>query len=507
MAYVLIESPELQSVFPPILGPKRSVDMKCIPIARAAGFAPIVVSLALSFATCQSQQQSGQPAKAEIKILDNPSGGQYAFGALTSQSNKADALIYMLHQVHGKFGDKPQVGKLFQGRDGSSLATFFTLKAKNMGGQPLAGLVIIVQHGNGVPQMGILYDYANRFVNTEPAMLKAVSSAWQGQGGSPSPLGGSPSRPQEQVAAAPGSGPEHLTMVTGGDRSAVIGLPAGWQLVDLHGGGQLTADGPHHEMVQMGILYQQIIDPTRPNQFPGVPVNGPRLVCPLTRDLYSAWVSVSNQARRNRGLSQGTYTLISAKNIPGGNVGIAPVQAIYTVDFNDGVGPRKGSAGIFPYSPMGSRVWAMNVSASNIPMQYADAEEATLMAVVHSYSQDANVIAREGRADLGRIQRQAEANQAQTDAINQRREQSNKTFDAHMQGLNQNSADSDQHMGNIDWQSKITQDYILDRSVVKDTEYDGTATVGNKFADVLVKGNPNRFEIVQNQDLIRGRDY
>jgi hypothetical protein len=42
---------------------------------------------------------------------------------------------------------------------------------------------------------------------------------------------------------------------------------------------------------------------------------------------------------------------------------------------------------------------------------------------------------------------------------------------------------------------------------VKDVEYDDRATVGNRFADSLVKANPNRFEIVQNQDLIRGRDY
>ena len=76
-----------------------------------------------------------------------------------------------------------------------------------------------------------------------------------------------------------------------------------------------------------------------------------------------------------------------------------------------------------------------------------------------------------------------------------------------MQSLRQNDAEKDQHMGNIDWQSKITQDYILDRSVVKDVEDDDRATVGNRFADSLVKANPNRFEIVQNQDLIQGRDY
>ena len=163
--------------------------MKRIQTAYRAGVALAVLGLAVGLLPARLAQRArtAQPAKNEIKILDNPGGGQYAFGAMTSQSNKADALIYMLHQMHGKFGDKPQVGKLFQSRDGSSLATFFTLVAKNMGGSPVTGLLIITQHGNGVPQMGILYDDSRRFVDTEPAMLKAVSAAWQGAG---SPAGG-----------------------------------------------------------------------------------------------------------------------------------------------------------------------------------------------------------------------------------------------------------------------------------------------------------------------------
>jgi hypothetical protein len=42
---------------------------------------------------------------------------------------------------------------------------------------------------------------------------------------------------------------------------------------------------------------------------------------------------------------------------------------------------------------------------------------------------------------------------------------------------------------------------------VKDVDSGDRATVGNRFADSLVNANPNRFEIVQNQDLIQGRDY
>src|SRR5664280_2579740 len=224
--------------------------MKCIQALCGAGVALAVLSLGVGRAAGQSRPQSAQqsapqPAKNEIKILDNPGGGQYAFGAMTSQSNKADALIYMLHQVHAKFGDKPQVGKLFQSRDGSSLATFFTLVARNMGGSPVTGLLIITQHGNGVPQMGILYDDSRRFVNTEPAMLKAVSAAWQGAE-SPS-SGGSSTRLQAQAAPAPKSGPEQLYPATGGDRSAVINLPPGWRITSV-AGGSIAAEGNHGEM-------------------------------------------------------------------------------------------------------------------------------------------------------------------------------------------------------------------------------------------------------------------
>ena len=62
-------------------------------------------------------------------------------------------------------------------------------------------------------------------------------------------------------------------------------------------------------------------------------------------------------------------------------------------------------------------------------------------------------------------------------------------------------------MADLDWQSKITQDYTLDRSVVKDYSNDDRGTVSNRYAESLVQANPNRFEVVQNQDLIRGRDY
>jgi len=472
----------------------------------------VFFGMAVSLAACQSWQPSpaAQPSDSTLKIVNGPSGGQFAYGSLTGQRTKTDAMVYMLRDIHRYFGDKPQVGKFFQSRNGESLATFFTLNAK--GGKQMAGLVLITVHENSPVQVAVLYDYADHFASSEPSLMNALSVEQKGPG---APSGATEvASAQRQATASPisqKSGPEHLNMVTGGDRSAVIGIPAGWRLTSVYGGGQLTADGPHGEMVEFGILYQQIVDPTRNNRLTnGIPGynNTPHLTCPLTRDLYSAWVSVSNQARRIKGLPPGTYTLIGQKNLPGGpGAQLLPVQAIYTVDFHDGVGPRKGSAGIFPYSPLGSPTWAMNVSSSNVPMQYAESEEATILAMVHSYSQDANVIAREGRADLGRIQEEGRRTQIQVDAANARREASNQSYEAQRRQFNQNVSAIDQHNADIDWQSKINQNYILDRSVIRDSADTVHATGGNNLADALVRSNPTKLEYVPNQQLIQGVDY
>jgi hypothetical protein len=481
--------------------------MKCIQTACAAGVILSVLSLGVDFATGQSHPQGAQqPAKSEIKILDNPGGGQYAFGAMTSQSNKADALIYMLHQIHGRFGDKPQMGKLFQSRDGSSLATFFTLTAKNMGGSPVTGLLIITQHGNGVPQMGILYDDSRRFVNTEPAMLKAVSAAWQG---ADSPASRGPStQMQAQAAPSPRSSPEQLYPATGGDRSAVIDLPPSWRVVSV-AGGSIAAEGNHGEMVSLQSAFQQIIDPRSPQaqslMYGGMAGRGPKVVCPLGPNLFEDYVCVVNQSRRNAGKPAATYSLTSATPQEGPGQ-VRPLAVLFTVDLHDGMGLRNGSGRLDLLGTAGA-TWALGFSMSNIPQKYADSEAPTLKAVVASYRRNEGVISAENAAVMERIRQQGIRNEQQARDINANREANKQSFDNHMQTLRQNDAGNDQHMANIDWQSKITQDYILDRSVVKDVEYDDRATVGNRFADSLVKANPNRFEIVQNQDLIRGRDY
>ena len=474
-----------------------------------ARLSTMILGVAL-IAPCLAQQ-SGQGG---LTTINNPTGGQLVYGSLTGQSSKAGALVFMLHTVHTHFGDRPQIGKLMQSRDGSSLATFFTLNAKTMGGRPLAGLVIITTPRNGTQQAAVLYDDAKNFTKSEPSMMRLLTQTWQKDLGGSAGGGqtGSQGGAHEQVVSA-GAGSGKLYPTTGGDRSAMIKMPADWKLIRV-AGGSLMADGSRGEMVRMGVIFQNIINPQSPQAqnliSGGMAMRGPKVVCPLSSDLFTDYVCVFNQTRRNNGKSQGAFHFIGAQPqplMPGQS--LHPVVARFTVDLQDGMGMRNGSAylGLMGSPGPGSAMWAMMASMSNIPQKYGSATDPTLKAVVESYSQDANVIAREGAGDLERIRKQAAANQQQYEDINNRREANKQGFDNHMQALNQNERANDQHNADIDWQSKITQDYILDRSVIRDTDETFHATTGNNLADALVKSNPNKLEYVPNQELIRGVDY
>lgn len=374
------------------------------------------------------------------------------YGPLPGRGTMPEAIVYVLRQVHSYFGDRPEVGKFFQSRDGSSIATFFTATAKKQGDKPIQGLLIVALAGDGTASAAMLYDEKARFGATQPAMMQALSQAWH-------PAGGGTSQP---AATAHRGSVAPLTETTGGDRSAAISLPAGWRITAVNGGA-LTATGSNGENIFLSLLYQ------------GLPPQGP--------DLFANFVNASNQYRSTHGMPQATYTAVTKTNISG-----QAIQALFTVDLHDGLGPRKGSVRVDSWGPR-----AFSASGSNIPERFADEENATLMAVIQSYKQNTQMIAQQQQGVMNRIQADAARGQAQAAALNARRES--------------NAAAFNQHMDNLDRSSKINQDYILDRSVVRDNQNAERGTVSNSYADSLVRNNPERFQIVANQDLIKGKDY
>src|SRR5579862_8135251 len=84
------------------------------------------------------------PIRAQdLKTIDNPGGGQIVYGPLKDQASLPAALGIVLRAIHGRFGDRPRIGRLFQAKNSDSVATFFTLTPTAQGARRIAGLVIV----------------------------------------------------------------------------------------------------------------------------------------------------------------------------------------------------------------------------------------------------------------------------------------------------------------------------------------------------------------------------
>ncbi len=453
---------------------------------------------------------AAQAQDGGLKTINNPAGGQLVYGSLTGQSSLPSAMGFMLRRVTDHFGERPQIGKFFQTKGTDSAATFFNLHAKDQGNTAIAGLVIVIMPRNGAtPTAAVLYDDAANFSKSEPAMMKALNNAWQTEATQYAASGPAPSQQaQEQNASAPSpaqhSAPQTMRQTTAGDRSASIGLPQGWQITSV-AGGHLTAVGPNGEFIEMAGMAQGIRDPRAGNNMPYGNRGGPILVAPMNGDLFTSYASLVNQSRQARGMPPGDFRLVSSRRIPP-----QALEAIFEVDFQDGKGMRKGSVRIDPIFTRGVPTWAMSVTDSNAPESVFETSNPTIMAMVHSYSQDRSVIGREQAAVMGGIQAAADRSRANAAAAAARRENSSAAFNAHMNDLNKNSSAFDQHMDDIDRSSKAFQNYTLDRSQLQDNdigENGARGTFNNRTADDLVKQDPDRFQIINRPDFIRGVDY
>jgi hypothetical protein len=456
------------------------------------------------------------PAWADdvVKTLDSPGGGEIVYGPLEGVASLSGAMVDVLRTVHEHFDDRPRVGKFLQARDGHSVATFFSVTDKSQGGRAFAGLAIVsLAEGSSSAAGAVLYDDAARFAQTEPAMMKTLGDTWHLSSPPPplpaaapaagaNPIGPSPGAAQERQAR-----PAHLQVATGGDRSASVTLPEGWRLTGV-AGGQLTAEGPKGEMVGLGIMLQGIRNPGGPRMpMFGPPGGGAPLVAPFGGDLFASFDSLTNQVRRNKRLPAASYQLTKSEPLPATQYEQRVVQALFEVDLHDGKGRRKGSARIGAMHVRGVPTWALTISSSNAPVAVADAEKATLLAIVRSYRQDPQVIAQETRQVIGRINASAHAARIRANAQSAANDAHNRAFDAHMADLDSRNRAFDAHMDNLDRSSKSFQNYLLDRDVVQDNDRNERGTVGNGYGDALVKSNPDRFQYVQQKDFIKGVDY
>ena len=384
----------------------------------------------MSLLALVAHAQPAPSSQSNFKVVDNPGGGRYIYGPFTGKGSLPDAVIYMLRNIHDYFGYKPDVGKFFQSRDGTQVAAFFAVNAKSANDRPMSGLMIVSRASDGSASGAVVFDDRARFGSTEPALMKALYSVWQPAGGTSggASVNGTAGAGSNGATHAPQktgtAGPAALVEATGGDQSASISLPAGWHIKSVNSG-SLNVVGANGEMVFLGIVYQGFA---------------------LGPDLFSDFVNISNQFRGKNGMPPGAYTVLNKINVPGN-----AIQVAYKVDFNDGVGMRRGTVRLGLWGPQ-----ALSVDGSNVPERLAEEENATLLAVIHSYRQNSQMMAQLRQGALARVQADGARANAQSAAINARREANTAAYNQHMSGLDAQYSAYDAHMDNIDRSSKIT---------------------------------------------------
>ncbi len=437
--------------------------------------------------------QSARAADTGLKTIDNPGGGQIIYGPLDDQSSLQNAMIAMLRDIHGHFGNRPEIGRFFQTRGSDSLATFFTVTAKNQGGKRVAGLVIVAMPSGNKPAAAVLFDDAERFGKTMNPMMKKLNELWHVD----APKGTQPAAGTAPAKSAP---VQELHETRFPDNSGTIGLPTGWKIDNAHGGAVATS-GPNGEFVAVGLIHT-MLDPSN-QQGQGLikyetnqgrrPVPPQFSVYPFGRDLVDAFMAYQKQAAERSNLPVPTLTVTSKTKTPPNQFTADGVTVIGDLDMHDGKGPLTSLILIGAMKRVGPAEWGMTVTRVSAPKRLAAEEWSTLLAIANSMKQNGAVIQAQTNAAIDQIHKVGEAARKQADAQHAANDAHNASVEARW--------DAQARM------SKSFQDYTLDQSVIVDTHTGEHATAWNQTADLLVKSDPNRFQYVLKQDFIKGVDY
>ena len=438
-----------------------------------------------------------RPAAADgLKTVNNPDGGTVVYGPLEGHPSLPAAMGEILRNVHGHFGDRPQIGRFFRANGSDSVATFFTLNAKTEDGRPLAGMVIVSAPAGGEVAAAVLYDNASRFAKTANGMMTKLNAAWKAETpASKFPAASSqPTRKHED--GAPPAKALPLQTVQFPDGTGTIGLPSGWKITNA-GAGAVHASGSDGAGVDLGVLFQNIYDPRNPKTAGMVRymnmAHQSVFLCPYGGSLFEAYVSLAQQNHRRLGTPTPTFRLIDSKPTQPTPYESAAVLALAEMDEHNGKGLLlvNWRLGALRAQPGGQ--WAMAISGAHVPKQSASEDWPTVAAIVQSYRQNGAALMAQSNAIVDQIHRTAALNQ-------ERMDQFHATNDARNAAIDQTR--DDQSRGN-----KSFENYQLDRSVIRETSTNAHGTFDYRSADWLVKNDPNHFEYVQTRDFLKGIDY
>lgn len=450
--------------------------------------ASIRTTIALAFVLACVDAVSAQ---SPLKTIDNPKGGRIVYGQVDGQSTEAGAMGAVLHSLHGQYGNKPQVGRIFHVRGTDSVATFFTLVKSNQANAQVAGLLIACKISADHVEAALITDDAARFGSTVNGMLQTLFSMWPKRG--PAQSGGGSGG--SVAALHPYSLPDH---------SASVSLPDEWKVAPSSGMGTIMANGPGGETVALNYPFgamnssdPRVQQTMKFAQGAGRNTSYARaLYYPYGGDLAKTFVDLNAKSRQMQGMRVPTVQIANEEKVPS-----PPSErcARFTgkIDAGEGKGPMEMNT-VFcqgPLSPMGQY---MNVAYHTaVPVALADKERATMGAILASFTVNQQVVNSQAAAI-------AAPAIAQIHAIGQAAAQ--QAANAHAANDAHNRA-VEERWDSLDKQHQAFGNYLLDQTVIKDNQNNAHGTVWNQTADLLVKSDPNRFEYVDTPNFWKGIDY
>ncbi|SPE44061.1 conserved exported hypothetical protein [Candidatus Sulfotelmatobacter sp. SbA7] len=448
-------------------------------------------AVVLLFAVASSTVANAQGA---LKTIDNPKGGRIIYGQVDGQSTEAGAMGAVLRSLHNQYGDKPQVGKLFQVRGTNSVAAFFTMVNRNQGNMHLAGMLIACSTSGNRVEAALMTDEAARFGSTINPMLSKLFSVWRPNGNAPS---SQPAGAVDKAAA--------LKLYTLPDRSASVSLPEGWNVLPASGGGTVMAQGPDGSAVALGYPYlaSDTNNPSVRQTMATLQRGGLRntsyahaLYYPYGGDLGRTFEDLLQMARKNQGEAPVAIKISSETAMPvSGALRCAHLHG--QIDAQDGKGMREMNT-VFCSSPPGPHGSYMNLAYHTaVPLRFADQERGTMEAILASFNvnqaivqSQANAIAAPAIAAIHQIGRQAAQQAADAHAAE----------DAH-------NAAVEKRWDAQDKSNQAFSNYLLDQTVIQDNQLNAHGTVWNQTADAMVKNDPQRYEYVNTPNFWKGIDY
>jgi hypothetical protein len=455
------------------------LNSKCVSTAIVLSFFVTVVATSAMFA------QNG------LKTINNPQGGNISYGQVANQTNEAGAMGAILRNLHQQFGDKPQVGKLFQVRGTQSVAAFFTVNKHTQGKGQAAGMIIVTKVTSDRVEAGIISDDASHFGTTLQPMLKTLFGAWH------------PFQGVSTAGSASAIPPMHQFVTQ--DRSASVDLPDGWKPSPGSTGGTIFAEGPNGEVAFLGLTYlamdtnnPQVQKTMRIVQQGGLRnttyANG--LYYPYGADLGKTFVDMTQWTRQKNGQAAAAIQIAKEERAPSPpNEQCAHLTG--QIDPKDGKGAREMNTIFCVSAPARFGSYLGSAYHTAVPDAFADKERATMGAILASFQVDMAVVQREAHAyaapAIDAIHAIGKAAAAQAAAAHERNDIQNSSVY--------------QHWDSMDRRSQEFENYQLGYSVVHDMSTDTHATLWNEDANFLVQHDPDRFEYVNSPDFWKGVDY